>query len=135
MTQMLFMSAVVNAFDENTDPFHARYLATLNQDQRYTTTFAQVKTHFLATSGTATITTTSTWRLLAVKVVGEVEVVSAGVDAAASPIAGRVRVYGTSLYPGWLIWNVSGLTSDMTITALSDDTIVEVFNATLEADA
>ncbi len=136
---MLFLSAVVNSFDENTpDPFYARYLATFDEQQRYTVATSRVKTYFLASGGTATVgafSATADWRMIIIKVVGEISLVSAGTDAAAAAIAGHTRCYGTQLFPGWLMWSTANLTSASTLTALSDDTIVEVFYATLAADA
>ncbi len=139
MSNMLFLSAVVNSFDENVaDPFYARYLATFNEQQRYTVATSRVKSYTLASSATATIgsfSVTADWRMIMIKVVGEVTLTSAGNDAASAPIAGVTGCYGTSLFPGWLIWSTANLTSASTITSLADGTVVEVYYGTLAADA
>jgi hypothetical protein len=134
----LYLSNVVNNFNEDSDPFNARYLATFNDQQRYNASFSQLKTYILALSATATFGSfwaTADWRMIAIKVVGEITLATTGTDPASASISGLIGCYGTSIFPGWLFLNAANLTAASTITSLAADTVVEVFAVTLAADA
>lgn len=138
MSDTLFLSNVVNNFNENTDPFFARYLATLNNQQRYNSPTSRVFTYFMAASATKTFGsfwTSGVWRMIAIKVIGEITLATAGTDPASVAIAGLIGCYGTSAYPGWLFLSTQNLTSASTITAITADTLVELNAITLAADA
>lgn len=136
MSNTIFLSNVVNSFTENTpDAFFARYLATFNQQFRWNSTAERVETYYLnngeGQSFGAFWTVNSTWRLLALKVVGEVTVtqINSGSET------GITGCYGTSIFPGWLFYSAANIDTSFGITSLQDGTMVEVLGATLAADA
>ncbi len=133
-TYTTFISGVVNSFDENTEPDSARYLATFNQQQRYSTSAYQVKTYSLAAAATATFGASATdWRLVGIKVVGEITLEASGTDAASAAISSITGCYGVSIFPGWLVWTTANLTTVYTIRAVTAS-VVELYFATLAAD-
>lgn len=138
MIDTLFLSNVVNNFDENTEPFYARYIGTFNDEQRYNVSGSRLKTYSLDATefiSFGSFWAAADWRMIAIKVVGEITLAVVGTDPALASITARIGCYGTSLFPGWLFLNAQNVTTSPTITANADGTVFEVMAITLAADA
>ena len=72
------------------------------------------------------------WLNLCVKVIGTIDVVTAGKDYQnVGVIAGHTYCYGTAYWPGFLCLETKNITAPITITAKSDGTKIDVLSAVI----
>lgn len=133
MLYSLFTSGYIAAYDDLVDdPTLAAWAQQVSGDSRHNVIAKKVESYTLDSAATRAVTlanyVSTEWTILILKVTGEVKVNTVATNLAGGAVTGRLRAYGTSVFPGILMISTHNVTS-FTVESLADGTKVELFAA------
>lgn len=133
MLYSLFTSGYICAYDDLVDdPTLSRWSQQVSGEAMHNVIAKKVESYTLDSAATRAVTlanyVSTEWTILILKVMGEVKVNTVATNLAGGAVTGRLRAYGTSVFPGILMISTHNVTS-FTVESLADGTKVELFAA------
>ncbi len=139
-TETLFLNTLINAYpDDAPDPFFARWMHSFSKQIRYNVKLRKITTIALDAGGNYLFTPTNIaladWSVIIIRVIGAARIDTVGKDTdGTTTIDGSTPTYGTSIYPGYVLFSTYNSTF-FNLVGQQNGSVIELFHAISEEDS